>query len=202
MELKETNKKGMWISQELIDNPELDWVNKALLAEIQSLSKLELGCIISNEKLGMMLNLHKGNISRRVSWLETNGYIKLLLQKQGVKKTLRKIFPTYKDFVATPKRTEEYATTQLRVSDNATTSKRKRTEEYADTQQGVSDNATRSKRKRSTTKSVMNSTMNSSTNPLTKSLTKPLTNTEQILCYGVSLSGTELEEEKKYRNID
>ena len=179
-----TNKKGMWIPQELIDNPELDWVNKILLAEIQSLSKLELGCIISNEALGEMVNLHPGNISRRISWLKDNGYVNILLQKKDLKKTQRKLFPTDK----------VVADTQKGVSGNATRSKRERTEDYAPTQVGVSDNASRSKRERSTTKPEINSIMKSPTNSLTNSST----NTEKITTYGFDFTLDELEQDKNY----
>lgn len=177
----------MWIPQELIDNPELDWVNKILLAEIQSLSKLELGCIISNEALGEMVNLHPGNISRRISWLKDNGYVNILLQKKELKKTQRKLFPTDK----------VVADTQKGVSGNATRSKRERTEDYAPTQVGVSDNASRSKLERSTTKPEINSVIKSFMNPLTN----PVTNTESLSLFGVAFTEEELEEEKKYRNI-
>lgn len=181
------NKKGMWIPQELIDNPELDWLNKILLAEIQSLSKLELGCIISNESLGNMFNLHAGNISKRISWLKNNGYLNILLQKKELKRTQRRLFPTDKVF----------AGTQQGVSDNATRSERERTEDYAPTQVGVSVNASRSKRERSTTKPDTNSVMK----PLTNSVTNSVINSVSLSSFEVSFTDKELEEEKKYRNI-
>ena len=180
-------KKGMWIPQELIDNQELDWINKILLAEIQSLSKLELGCIISNESLGEMVNLHPGNISRRISWLKDYGYVNILLQKKELKKTQRKLFPTGK--VA--------ADTQQGVSDNATRSKRIRKEDYASTHEGVSSNASRTTRERSTT----NTTTNSIKNPITNSITNTNTNTENISTYGVNFTLSELEHEINYRKF-
>lgn len=163
-------KKGMWIPQELIDNPKLDWVNKILLAEIQSLSKLKLGCIISNEALGNIVNIHPGNISKRISWLKDNGYLNILLQKKELKKTHRQLFPTDK----------VVADTQKGVSDNAKRSKRKRTKDYAPTQVGVIVNASRSKRERSTTNSVTNSVMNSMTNSVTNSVINSVTKLENL----------------------
>jgi hypothetical protein len=183
----ENNKKGMWIPQELIDNQELDWINKILLAEIQSLSKLELGCIISNELLGKIVNIHAGNVSKRISWLSDNGYIKVLLQKKELKKTQRKIFPTYK----------VVAETQGGVSDNASRSKRIRTEDYAETHEGLSDNASRTKRKRSTTNTITKSIIN----PITNTDTNTNTNTLKLSTYGVDFTIGELENEINYRRF-
>ena len=143
-------KKGMWISQEIIDNTELDWINKVLLTEIISLSKLELGCIASNERFGNLLGIHKGNVSKRITYLFDEGYIKIKLLKKGEKRTLRVIIP------------------HKGVSEYAQRSERIRTEEYANTHRGVSVNAPRSKRKRSPT--------NTDTNPLNNSLNNSLTN--------------------------
>lgn len=106
MELKETNKKGMWISQELIDDKKLDWVNKVIMSQV------ELKSIISNEELGMILNLHKGNVSKRVSWLEKNEYVKIVIEKKQ-----RKIYSTNKNIVSTN------ADTKQEVITNAPTNK-------------------------------------------------------------------------------
>ena len=125
------NRKGLWVSYELITDEKLDWLNKILLSEIYSYSKLELGCIASNETFAKLLGIHKGNVSKRITWLVEEKYIKLLLFKKGEKRTTRVIVPL------------------KGVSDNAPSSKRIRTEEYADTQLGVSDNAPTTKRKRS-----------------------------------------------------
>lgn len=125
------NRKGLWISYEIITDEKLDWLNKILLSEIYSYSKLELGCIASNETFAKLLGIHKGNVSKRIAWLVEEKYIKLLLFKKGEKRTTRVIIP------------------HKAVSDNAQSSKRIRTEEYADTQQGVSGYAPSSKRQRS-----------------------------------------------------
>ena len=128
--------EGIWIPKELANNPELDWIDRILLSEIQQLSKLELGCIISNNSLGELCEIHSGNVSKRLSRLSSLEYIKIILTKKDKKKTLRKIIPTYKG-----------------VSVNATTTKRERTKDYASTHEGVSVNATTTTRERSTTDS-------------------------------------------------
>ena len=148
----------MWIPQHLIEDNKLDWINKVLLSEILSLSRLELGCIASNETFGKLLNIHKGNISKRISFLVEGGYIRILLKKQGENKTKRTIVPL------------------IPLSGNAQNSKRERTEEYAETQQGVSGNASSNKRERSSTNTSTNSFKNSFTNSDTNSLT----NSEEV----------------------
>jgi hypothetical protein len=128
------NRKGIWIPIDIIEDDNLDWINKVLLAEIISYSKLPLGCIASNEKFGELLHIHRGNVSKRISYLVETEYIKINLVKKGENKSMRIIIP------------------HKGVSDNAQRSERIRTEEYADTHEGVSDNAQRSKRKRSPNK--------------------------------------------------
>lgn len=48
---------------------------KFILAEIQNLSVLELGCVASNEHFAEMLGVKKESISRSISSLEKKGYI-------------------------------------------------------------------------------------------------------------------------------
>lgn len=146
----------MWIPKEIIEDHKLDWINKILLTEIISLSKLEKGCIASNETFGKLLNIHRGNVSKRITYLVEEGYIKLLLIKKGEKRTMRVIIP------------------HEGVSDNARRSKRIRTDQYADTHEGVSVNAQRSKRERFTT----NTETSSETNSFTSTETSTDTNTE------------------------
>ena len=74
--------------------------------------RVELKSIISNEELGMILNLHKGNVSKRVSWLEKNEYVKIVIEKKQ-----RKIYSTNKNIVSTN------ADTKQEVITNAPTNK-------------------------------------------------------------------------------
>lgn len=151
----------MWVPIEIINNHELDWINKILLSEIISLSKLDKGCIASNESLGELLSLHYGNVSKRISKLRDLGYIKVVLKKKDESTTLRIIVPTDKKYE------EDYAETQGGVSVNASRSKRKRKEDYAETQGGVSGNAQTTKRERFTTNTLTNSFNNTITNTVT-----------------------------------
>jgi hypothetical protein len=126
------NRDGIWIPVEIINDNNLDWINKVLLSEIISYSKMEMGCIASNETFGELLHMHRGNVSKRIAFLVEEGYIDVTLVKTGEKRTKRVITP------------------HEGVRDNARRSKRKRTEDYADTHKGVSGNARRSERKRCT----------------------------------------------------
>lgn len=157
------NRKGIWIPIEIIEDGNLDWLNKVLLSEIISYSKLPLGCIASNEKFGELLNIHRGNVSKRISYLVENDYIKINEKNKNKKKSKRTILP-HKD-----------------ISDNAQDGERSRTDYVADTHKVVSDNAQVSVRKRSTNKTTTNSLIKTSTNSLTNTDTNIVKNEEQLI---------------------
>ena len=133
------NRKGIWIPIEIIEDDNLDWLNKVLLSEIISYSKLPLGCIASNEKFGELLNIHRGNVSKRISYLVENEYIEIIVINKSKNKSMRTIIP------------------HKGVSGNAQEGERIRTDNVADTHKGVSDNAQVSKRKRSPIKTSITS---------------------------------------------
>jgi len=72
----EEKRKGIWIPVELMENNELDWTNKILLAEICSLDELPDRCYGSNEYFGGFLKISKGAASKRITRLTSLGYIK------------------------------------------------------------------------------------------------------------------------------
>lgn len=90
------NRKGMWIPQEIIENTELDWINKILLNEIISLSKLEKGCYASNQILADFLGIKRQSIHRRIKFLIENEYIITQNKYSGEKCVGRIITPTGK----------------------------------------------------------------------------------------------------------
>jgi hypothetical protein len=128
------NRKGIWIPIEIIEDDNLDWINKVLLSEIISYSKLPLGCIASNEKFGELLHIHRGNVSKRISYLVENEYIKIIVVNKSKNKSARTIIP------------------HKGISDNAQEGERIRTDNVADTHKGVSGNAQEGVRKRSPNK--------------------------------------------------
>ena len=157
------NRKGIWIPIEIIEDDNLDWLNKVLLSEIISYSKLQLGCIASNEKFGELLNIHKGNVSKRISYLVENEYIKIIVINKSKNKSMRTIIP-HKD-----------------ISGNAQEGERIRTDNVADTHKGVSDNAQVSKRKRSPNKTSTNSVIETSINSVIKTDNNIVKNDEDVI---------------------
>lgn len=66
---------GIWIPIELMDDNQLDWLNRVLLSEILSLHQLPNGCIASNQHFGELLGIDRSAASRRISKLKKLGYI-------------------------------------------------------------------------------------------------------------------------------
>lgn len=91
---------GIFIPIELIQNKELDWLNKILLTEIISLSQLRKGCIASNQKLSDFLQIDKSSIHRRIKFLVEMDYIKTENKYSGKRCIGRVIKPTGKLMVA------------------------------------------------------------------------------------------------------
>lgn len=68
-------RKGIWIPIELVNNKDLNWPNKVLLAEIYYLNKLPSGCFASNDFFANLLGTERSAASKRISYLKKNGYI-------------------------------------------------------------------------------------------------------------------------------
>lgn len=66
--------KGIWIPKEIYLNEELNWTEKILLVEIDSLSNIN-GCFASNDHFAKHLNVSKDRISKIISKLVKLGYI-------------------------------------------------------------------------------------------------------------------------------
>jgi hypothetical protein len=72
---KNESRKGIWIPEEIINDNNLDWTNKALLTEIYALCKLEDGCFKSDSRFGKLLGMGRSSVNKRVNWLKKQGYI-------------------------------------------------------------------------------------------------------------------------------
>lgn len=177
----------MWIPQELIDNPELDWVNKILLAEIQSLDKLPKGCYMSNNAISIFLGINRSSVIRRLNFLVENGYITTKNKYDSNRCIGRIITPTNKIVVAQATNGSRKGDHSGRSGDNGGRKK----------SMLVVATATEVVAKQDPIKPLTNSVMKS----LTNSLTNSVTNTETLSLFGVAFTEQELEEEKKYRNI-
>ena len=108
---------GIFIPLELIENEELDWINKILLSEIISLNKLKKGCIASNETLSRFLQMEKSSIHRRIKFLVDRGYIKTQNKFSGGKCIGRIITPIEKSMVATNNSMVAHNNTMVATSD-------------------------------------------------------------------------------------
>jgi hypothetical protein len=86
-------KKGLWIPQFIVDDANLDWLNKILYTEIVSLSSLQKGCIASNQHFADLLGLKsQKNAQYRIQNLKKMGYITISLSKD-YGNTQRKLNP-------------------------------------------------------------------------------------------------------------
>lgn len=87
--------KGVWIPKEIWLDKNLNWSEKMLLVEIDSLASLEKGCFVTNEYLSDFFNLSKDRISKLISSLKNKGYIEVkLIYKQGTKQILKREITT------------------------------------------------------------------------------------------------------------
>src|SRR5258708_856270 len=66
--------KGIWIARELWLHPELTMIQKALIAEIDSLDDGS-GCYASNEYLARMFNTSEAGMANLISKLRKLGFI-------------------------------------------------------------------------------------------------------------------------------
>jgi len=83
--------KGVWIPKEIWLDDNLNWVEKVLLVEIDSLDNEE-GCFASNAYFANFFKLSKNRISILISGLETKGYISTrMTYKPGTKQIEKRI---------------------------------------------------------------------------------------------------------------
>jgi len=83
------NRKGLWISIEILEDKNLDAVNKIIMAEIYSLCELPKGCIAGDQHLGDLVNLSRTAINSRIKLLEEMGYFEKTV-KPGIGKILKR----------------------------------------------------------------------------------------------------------------
>lgn len=74
--------KGVWIPKELWLNKELTWMEKLMLAEIDSLDNDD-GCYASNGYLGPFFQISTTRVSQIVSSLKKKGYISVRYEREG-----------------------------------------------------------------------------------------------------------------------
>jgi hypothetical protein len=91
---------GLWFPIELWNNPELTWMEKLFLLEIDSLDN-EKGCYASNAYIAKIFQLSKSRCSQIISSLEKKKYIKIQLFREGkvITKRLITIHPDVVNFL-------------------------------------------------------------------------------------------------------
>jgi len=83
--------KGIWIPKEIWLDDNLNWVEKVLLVEIDSLDN-ENGCFASNAYFADFFGLSKRRVSESISGLNNKGYITIKLKyKEGTKQVEKRI---------------------------------------------------------------------------------------------------------------
>ena len=84
--------KGVWTRREIWLDADMSCTEKALLAEIESLDKLPLGCIAGNDHFAEFFQLSTRQIKRYIARLVARGWIEA--ERQGWNR--RRLRPTPK----------------------------------------------------------------------------------------------------------
>lgn len=87
------NFKGVWIDRSIWLNPKLSIIEKAFLAEIDSLSKQDRGCFASNSYFAWFFDLSERQVSRTINSLVKKGMLDLKQKRRGVKTVERILTP-------------------------------------------------------------------------------------------------------------
>lgn len=89
--MSERDFKGVWIPKEIYLDKKLNWTEKILLIEIDSLDGEE-GCFATNEHFAQHLMIGKDRVSKLISKLHLEGYITVkLIYKTGSKQIEKRI---------------------------------------------------------------------------------------------------------------
>lgn len=87
--------KGIWIPRNIWLDENLNWTEKLLMVEIDSLSSLDNGCFATNDYFSKFFGLSKDRISKLVSSLKNKGYVEIRMQlKAGSKQVEKRIITT------------------------------------------------------------------------------------------------------------
>ncbi len=63
------------VSVDILQDKELNQSQKFILAEIEQLTQLELGCIATNDHFAKLIGISKENVSKNLNSLKSKGYI-------------------------------------------------------------------------------------------------------------------------------
>jgi hypothetical protein len=91
--------KGVWIPKEIYLNDKMNWSEKILLVEIDSLAK-NGECFASNEHFAKFLGISKRQVQHLLASLKEKGYITTInIYKQGSKEVEKRIITPAMNFV-------------------------------------------------------------------------------------------------------
>ena len=83
--MKISNKKGTWIDQKIMDDINLDCVDRFILSEIYSLCKLPNGCIAGDEHFAKIIRKSISNTNKRINRFKELGYINTFIHTKNKK---------------------------------------------------------------------------------------------------------------------
>ena len=96
--------KGVWIPKEIYMANDLNWTEKILLVEIDTLDGTE-GCFESNSYFSGLLKVSKASVSKAISSLIDKGYVtRSFTYKQHSRQIDKRILHTTVGFTRAPKR--------------------------------------------------------------------------------------------------
>ena len=75
----------MWIDQEIMDDINLDCIDRFILTEIYSLCKLPNGCIAADEHFAKIIRKSTSNTNKRINRLKDLGYINTFIRTKNKK---------------------------------------------------------------------------------------------------------------------
>ncbi len=72
--------RGIWIPIEIMNDSELSYSQKFILAEIEQLSQLQDGCYAQNSHFAELAGIAKATVSRSITGLKDMGYVEITVE--------------------------------------------------------------------------------------------------------------------------
>ena len=93
--MSELKIKGIWLSKEILDIPELNIKEKMILALSINLYKSNKKCYVSNNAFSKLIEVKPNRVSRLISSLKNKGYIRVKIKYKENSKEIesREIIP-------------------------------------------------------------------------------------------------------------
>lgn len=85
--------KGIWIPREVWEHPELTWYDKIILMEVDSFTKRDMDCFVSDRHLADFVGISERTVRKGISRLESLGLL-ARVGFDGRKRFMRSLLPT------------------------------------------------------------------------------------------------------------